>query len=80
MIVERGHISAVRNRPDRKPRREGGWPRIKPPFPAVEGAFRKPTVVNNIETLACVTHVIDRGRIGSNRLVSSVYGEPVRCT
>jgi len=38
-----------------------GWPRIKPPFPAVEGAFRKPTVVNNIETLACVTHVVERG-------------------
>jgi NADH-quinone oxidoreductase subunit F len=38
-----------------------GWPRIKPPFPAVEGAFRKPTVVNNIETLACVTHILDRG-------------------
>jgi len=38
-----------------------GWPRIKPPFPAVEGAFRKPTVVNNIETLACVTHIMDRG-------------------
>ncbi len=38
-----------------------GWPRIKPPFPAVEGAFRKPTVVNNIETLACVTHIVDRG-------------------
>jgi NADH-quinone oxidoreductase subunit F len=37
------------------------WPRVKPPFPAVEGAFRKPTVVNNIETLACVTHIIDRG-------------------
>jgi NADH-quinone oxidoreductase subunit F len=37
------------------------WPRIKPPFPAVEGAFRKPTIVNNIETLACVTHIIDRG-------------------
>src|SRR5437016_4807831 len=37
------------------------WPRIKPPFPAVEGAFRKPTVVNNIETLACVTHILDRG-------------------
>ncbi len=37
------------------------WPRIKPPFPAVEGAFRKPTVVNNVETLACVTHIIDRG-------------------
>jgi NADH-quinone oxidoreductase subunit F len=38
-----------------------GWPRIKPPFPAVEGAFRKPTVVNNIETVACVTHIVDRG-------------------
>ena len=37
------------------------WPRIKPPFPAVEGLFRKPTVVNNVETLACVMHIIDRG-------------------
>jgi NADH-quinone oxidoreductase subunit F len=37
------------------------WPRIKPPFPAVEGAFRKPTVVNNIETVACVTHIIKKG-------------------
>lgn len=36
------------------------WPRIKPPFPAVEGAFRKPTIVNNIETVACVTHIVDR--------------------
>lgn len=37
------------------------WPRIKPPFPAVEGLFRKPTVVNNVETMACVTHIVDRG-------------------
>jgi len=37
------------------------WPRIKPPFPAVEGLFRKPTVVNNVETLACVTHIAARG-------------------
>ncbi|MFN0020971.1 MAG: NADH-quinone oxidoreductase subunit NuoF [Pirellulaceae bacterium] len=37
------------------------WPRIKPPFPAVEGAFRKPTVVNNVETVACVKHIFDRG-------------------
>ena len=37
------------------------WPRIKPPFPAVEGLFRKPTVVNNVETLACVTHILARG-------------------
>jgi NADH-quinone oxidoreductase subunit F len=37
------------------------WPRIKPPYPAVEGLFRKPTIVNNVETLCCVTHIIDRG-------------------
>ena len=37
------------------------WPRIKPPFPAVEGVFRKPTVVNNVETLACVKHILERG-------------------
>jgi len=37
------------------------WPRIKPPFPAVEGLFRKPTVVNNVETLACVKHIVERG-------------------
>jgi len=38
------------------------WPRIKPPFPAVEGLFRKPTIVNNIETLSCVPHIINRGK------------------
>lgn len=37
------------------------WPRIKPPFPAIEGVFRKPTVVNNVETVACVKQIIDRG-------------------
>lgn len=37
------------------------WPRIKPPFPAIEGLFRKPTIVNNIETMACVTHILQRG-------------------
>ncbi len=38
-----------------------GQPRIKPPFPAVSGAFASPTIVNNVETLCCVKHVIDRG-------------------
>jgi len=37
------------------------WPRIKPPFPAIEGVFHKPTVVNNIETVACVTQIVNRG-------------------
>lgn len=38
-----------------------GNPKIKPPFPAVEGLFSCPTVVNNVETLACVPHIISRG-------------------
>jgi NADH-quinone oxidoreductase subunit F len=38
-----------------------GFPRLKPPFPAMVGAFGKPTVVNNVETLACVSHIIARG-------------------
>ncbi|MEE8170923.1 MAG: NADH-quinone oxidoreductase subunit NuoF, partial [Phycisphaerae bacterium] len=38
-----------------------GWPRIKPPFPAIEGLFRKPTVVNNVETLCCLPHILERG-------------------
>jgi NADH-quinone oxidoreductase subunit F len=38
-----------------------GFPRLKPPFPAVVGVFGKPTVVNNVETLACLPHIMTRG-------------------
>lgn len=38
-----------------------GWPRNKPPFPAIAGAFARPTVINNVETLCMVPHVIDKG-------------------
>jgi NADH-quinone oxidoreductase subunit F len=38
-----------------------GWPKIKPPFPAIKGAFGQPTIVNNVETLACVPPIIARG-------------------
>ncbi|MCP4709900.1 MAG: NADH-quinone oxidoreductase subunit NuoF [Planctomycetes bacterium] len=38
-----------------------GWPRLKPPYPAIEGAFGKPTVINNIETICCVPHIINKG-------------------
>lgn len=38
-----------------------GLPRLKPPFPAVVGLFGCPTIVNNVETLACVPHIIERG-------------------
>ncbi|HLG22164.1 MAG TPA: NADH-ubiquinone oxidoreductase-F iron-sulfur binding region domain-containing protein, partial [Candidatus Manganitrophaceae bacterium] len=36
-------------------------PRFKPPFPAVQGLFGKPTVVNNVETLAGVPYIIKEG-------------------
>jgi NADH-quinone oxidoreductase subunit F len=38
-----------------------GWPKIKPPFPAIKGAFGQPTIVNNVETIAAVPHIINRG-------------------
>jgi NADH-quinone oxidoreductase subunit F len=38
-----------------------GQPRIKPPFPAVVGAFGCPTVINNVETLCNVPHIMERG-------------------
>jgi len=38
-----------------------GWPRIKPPFPAIEGYLKCPTVVNNVETLSNLPHIINRG-------------------
>ena len=38
-----------------------GWPRIKPPFPAVKGLFGRPTIVNNVETLAAVPPIIEHG-------------------
>ncbi|MFO7998769.1 MAG: NADH-quinone oxidoreductase subunit NuoF [Bacteroidales bacterium] len=39
-----------------------GHPRIKPPFPAEKGAFGMPTLVNNVETLANVPHIVLNGR------------------
>ena len=36
-------------------------PRAKPPFPQTSGLFGKPTIVNNVETLCCVPHIINNG-------------------
>jgi NADH-quinone oxidoreductase subunit F len=38
-----------------------GFPRIKPPFPAISGLFACPTIVNNVETLACVPYILRHG-------------------
>ncbi len=38
-----------------------GWPRNKPPFPAIEGLFGKPTIINNVETLAHLPSMIENG-------------------
>ena len=38
-----------------------GWPRLKPPFPAVKGLFGEPTIVNNVETLMNVPSILEKG-------------------
>src|SRR5450432_863854 len=62
---------------------ERGMPRIRPPFPAIAGLYAKPTVVNNVETLSTVPHIMAMGgeeyaKLGVNRStgtrIFSVYG------
>ncbi|PHX78497.1 MAG: NADH-quinone oxidoreductase subunit NuoF, partial [Planctomycetaceae bacterium] len=38
-----------------------GWPRVKPPFPAIKGLFGRPTIINNVETLAAVVPIMEHG-------------------
>jgi NADH-quinone oxidoreductase subunit F len=51
-----------------------GWPKVKPPFPAIKGAFAQPTIVNNVETLACVPPIISRGAAWFAGLGSKTQG------
>jgi NADH-quinone oxidoreductase subunit F len=41
-----------------------GQPRLRPPFPAVVGLYGKPTVINNVETLANLPYIIEHGAAG----------------
>jgi NADH-quinone oxidoreductase subunit F len=38
-----------------------GWPRLKPPFPAIKGLFNAPTVVNNVETIMNIPDIVTKG-------------------
>ncbi|HEY2258191.1 MAG TPA: NADH-quinone oxidoreductase subunit NuoF [Solirubrobacteraceae bacterium] len=38
-----------------------GNPRLKPPFPAIEGLYHGPTLINNVETLCTVPHILNMG-------------------
>lgn len=38
-------------------------PRSKPPFPQIAGLWGKPTIINNVETLSCIPHIVMRGAI-----------------
>ena len=38
-----------------------GMPRPRPPFPAVKGLWEKPSIINNVETLACVPYILREG-------------------
>lgn len=38
-----------------------GEPRVKPPFPAVVGLYGCPTIINNVETISCVPHIVNNG-------------------
>jgi NADH-quinone oxidoreductase subunit F len=51
-----------------------GWPKVKPPFPAIKGAFGAPTIVNNVETLCQVPHIINRGAQWFARLGTATQG------
>ena len=50
-----------------------GNPRLKPPFPAIQGLYQGPTLINNVETLATMPHIIRMGgdeyaKLGAPRL------------
>ena len=66
---------------------ERAMPRIKPPFPAVQGLYAAPTIVNNVETLSTVPHILRMGgeayaKLGVGRStgtrIFSVSGHVVR--
>jgi NADH-quinone oxidoreductase subunit F len=55
-------MSAVRKPPSLNPSRaRKGQPRSKPPFPAVEGLYGCPTIINNVQTIASLPFIMANG-------------------
>jgi len=55
-----------------------GWPRIKPPFPAIKGLFGRPTIINNVETLSHLPFIMEHGSAAfcEQGVESSIGGPP----
>ncbi len=51
-----------------------GFPKLKPPFPAISGLFKCPTIVNNVETLACVPPIVRNGSEWFSKLGTAKQG------
>ncbi len=56
-----------------------GMPRLKPPYPTQVGLWGKPTLVNNVETLACVPDIVARGGARFAALGRSEAGTKLYC-
>ena len=55
-----------------------GQPRSKPPFPAVQGLYASPTLINNVETIATVPAIIEHGGAGYAKLGRRELGRDAR--
>jgi NADH:ubiquinone oxidoreductase subunit F (NADH-binding) len=53
-----------------------GYPRIRPPFPAVSGLFSCPTIVNNVETLSLVPFIVEKAKRSSRKQVCRIITGP----
>ena len=56
-----------------------GMPRLKPPYPTQSGLFGKPTLMNNVETLACVPEIVLRGGAWFRALGRGEAGTKLYC-
>ncbi|EDM73967.1 putative NADH dehydrogenase I chain F [Plesiocystis pacifica SIR-1] len=56
-----------------------GMPRLKPPYPTEKGLWGKPTLMNNVETLACVPEILSRGGEWFKALGKTEAGSKLYC-